>query len=61
MILSTKFQVKYPNLVLNISNITRDGFDHGFTIQQISNDRINIEYSYDSIDKQQTEFYILFH
>lgn len=61
MILPTKFQVKYPNLVLNISNITRDGFDYGFTIKQVSNDRINIEYSYDSIDKQQTELYILFH
>ncbi|CAF3972999.1 unnamed protein product [Rotaria sordida] len=61
MILSTKFEIKYPNLILNVSNITRDGFDSGFTINQISNDRIRIEYYYSSMDKQETEFNILFY
>ncbi|CAF2896587.1 unnamed protein product [Rotaria sp. Silwood2] len=61
MILSTKFEIKYPNLILNVSNITRDGFDSGFTMNQISNDRISIEYSYNSMDKQETEFNILFY
>ena len=60
MILATKFEIKYPDLILKISNVTRDGFDYGFTINQISNDRIRIEYSYDSMDKQQTEFNISF-
>ncbi len=56
MILSTK----YPNLVLSVLNITRDGLNDGFTMKQISVDRITIEYSYNSIDKQQTEFNISF-
>jgi hypothetical protein len=60
MILSTNFQIKYPYLVLKISNITRDDLSDGFTIQQISIDRINIEYSYNNIDKQQTQFIISF-
>jgi len=38
MILSTKFEIKYPNCLLSISNITRDGLDYGFSIKQISND-----------------------
>ncbi len=41
MILSTNFQIKYPYSVLRISNITRDDLSDGFTIQQISIDRIN--------------------
>ncbi|CAF3996584.1 unnamed protein product, partial [Rotaria sordida] len=61
MILSTKFEIKYPNLILNVSNITRDGFDSGFTMNQISNDGIRIEYYYSSMDKQETEFNILFY
>jgi hypothetical protein len=56
MISSTNFEVKYPNLILSISNITRDGLYNAFTIKQISNNRISIEYSYNSMDQQQTEF-----
>ncbi|CAF3999608.1 unnamed protein product, partial [Rotaria sp. Silwood1] len=61
MILSTMFEVKYPNLILHVSNITRDGLCDGFTMNQISNDRIRIEYSYSSMNEQETEFNISFY
>ena len=61
MIFSTNFQIKYPNSVLSVSNITRDGLLDGFTIKQISVDRIEIQYQFNDINQQQTEFNILFH
>ncbi|CAF2593729.1 unnamed protein product [Rotaria sp. Silwood2] len=61
IILSTKFEVKYPNLILNVSNVTRDGICSGNTMNQISNDRIRIQYSYSSMDKQETQFNISFY
>ncbi|CAM4759005.1 unnamed protein product [Rotaria magnacalcarata] len=61
MILSTIFQIKYPNSLFSISNITRDNYSDGFTVNQISNGIIEIQYTYNTIDKQETEFNILFH
>ncbi|CAF3951360.1 unnamed protein product [Rotaria magnacalcarata] len=61
MILSTIFQIKYPNSLFSISNITRDNYSDGFTVNQISKGIIEIQYTYNTIDKQETEFNILFH
>ena len=61
MILSTRFDVRYPAASMSVSNVTRDGLTSGFKIEQIANDRIRIEYSLDAMDKQDTEFSIAFH
>ncbi|UJR20078.1 hypothetical protein I4U23_023210 [Adineta vaga] len=61
MILSTQFDLRYPYSFLTISNMTRDGTRDGFTSKQIANNRIRIEYSYNTLERQNTEFHILFH
>ena len=60
MILSTKFEVSYPSSVLSVSTATRDGSSDGFTMDRLSDSRIRIEYSYDTMDVQETEFIIAF-
>lgn len=59
-LLSTQFEVKYPNATLTMTNVTRDGSADGFRLNRIANDRIRIDYAYESMDKQETEFRIFF-
>lgn len=60
MIVSTQFDVKYPNAVLSLTNITRDGLTTGFRFDRLATDRIRITFAYDIINQQETDFDIFF-
>lgn len=61
MIRSTTFQIKYPNNLLNIANITRDHNYDGFEVNRISENAITIQYAFNTLDIQETQFNILFY